>query len=179
MRGRSIVRPFLLRQAFNVRSISSTSRIPLAQGNIISASAKNPSIPKTPSSVWTPRNPNLSRSFSNANLNRRFQRMLSPLGQKKSSTLQLAKLKANQCLLFSISLLNGGYIGSILVELARRTPEVTIYKMDIDEERLAGKLKELNITSVPTVHYFKEGKKEDEVVGADTIRIVHTMQFED
>ncbi|KAK9027802.1 hypothetical protein V6N11_067624 [Hibiscus sabdariffa] len=61
MRGRSI-----LRQAFNVRSFSSTSRIPLTQSNIISAPEKNPSIPKTPSSVWTPRNPNLSRSFSNA-----------------------------------------------------------------------------------------------------------------
>ncbi|GMJ13276.1 hypothetical protein HRI_004996800 [Hibiscus trionum] len=68
------------------------------------------------------------------------------------------------------------FIGPVMDELARRTPEVTIYKMDIDEEGLAGKLKELNITSVPTIHYFKVGKKEDEVVGADATRIVHTMK---
>ncbi|KAK8565427.1 hypothetical protein V6N12_058990 [Hibiscus sabdariffa] len=61
------------------------------------------------------------------------------------------------------------FIGPVMNELAWRTPEVTIYKIDIDEENLAGKLKELKC-------YICESKKEEEVIGADATSIVHTMK---
>ncbi|GMI75109.1 hypothetical protein HRI_001180200 [Hibiscus trionum] len=192
MRGQSILRPFLLRQAYSVRSISSSSsRIPLTQSNLISASEKNPSIPKTPFSVWTPRNPNFSRHFSES-----YPDFFKPsfLEQEPVPVPEnVVAVKTEEEFNTAVTRIEGEsvpavlyftatwcapcrFIGPVMDELARRTPEVTIYKMDIDEESLAGKLKELNITSVPTIQYFKEGKKEDEVVGADATRIVHTMK---
>ncbi|XVF85224.1 hypothetical protein PTKIN_Ptkin17bG0100500 [Pterospermum kingtungense] len=67
------------------------------------------------------------------------------------------------------------FIGPVMEELARRNPTVTTYKMDIDEKALTSKLSALNITAVPTVHCFKGGKKEEEIVGADVGRIVRAM----
>ncbi|KAL4362242.1 hypothetical protein GQ457_04G008530 [Hibiscus cannabinus] len=192
MRGQSILRSFLLREAYKVRFISSSSsRIPLAQSNLISASEKNPSIPKTPSSVWTPRNPNLRRHFSDSYPDFFKPSFLEtepvtvpenvvPVKTEEEFNTAVTKIEGESVpavLYFTATWCAPcRFIGPVMDELARRTPEVTIYKIDIDEESLAGKLKELNVTSVPTIRYFKEGKKEEEVVGADATRIVHTMK---
>ncbi|KAK8529306.1 hypothetical protein V6N13_102239 [Hibiscus sabdariffa] len=192
MRGQSILRSFLLREACKVRSISSfSSRIPLTQSNLISASEKNPSTPKIPFSVWTPRNPNLSRHFSDS-----YPDFFKPSFLETEPVTvpeNVVSVKTEEEFNTAVTKIEGEsvpavlyftatwcapcrFIGPVMDELARRTPEVTIYKIDIDEESLAGKLKELNVTSVPTIRYFKEGKKEEEVVGADATRIVHTMK---
>ncbi|KAE8719671.1 Thioredoxin H-type [Hibiscus syriacus] len=194
MRGQSILRPFLLRQAYNVRSISSSSsRIPLAQSNLISASEKNPSISKTPFSGWTPRNPNLLRSFSDFSPDFFKPSFLENEPEPVPVPDNFVSVKTEEEFDAAVARIEGEsvpsvlyftatwcapcrFIGPVMEELARRTPEVTIYKIDIDEKSLACKLEELNVKSVPTLRYFKEGKKEDEVVGADASRIVCTMQ---
>ncbi|XP_057511874.1 thioredoxin O2, mitochondrial [Actinidia eriantha] len=65
----------------------------------------------------------------------------------------------------------------IIEQLSEKYPHVTIYKIDIDQEGLGRKLSELNIHSVPTLHFFKDGKKASEVVGADLQRLKDTMEI--
>ncbi|XP_039034428.1 thioredoxin O1, mitochondrial-like [Hibiscus syriacus] len=190
MRGQSILRPFLLRQAYNVHSISSSSsQIPLTQSSLNSASEKSPSIPKTPFSVWSPRNPSLSRPFLDISPDffKPFFLEDVPVPENVVSVKTEEEVDAAVTRIESESVPAVLYftaawcapcrfIGPVMEELARRTPEVTIYKIDIDEKILSRKREELNVKSVPTIRYFKEGKNEDEVVGADTSRIVRTMQ---
>ncbi|GAB4829611.1 hypothetical protein Ancab_019279 [Ancistrocladus abbreviatus] len=58
-----------------------------------------------------------------------------------------------------------------LKNLTKDLPHITTYKIDIDQEGLGRALGKLNIFSVPTLYFFSEGKKADEVVGADIERI--------
>ncbi|XP_061360499.1 thioredoxin O2, mitochondrial-like [Gastrolobium bilobum] len=63
------------------------------------------------------------------------------------------------------------FISPIVGELSKKYPHVTTYKIDIDQEALQGTLGKLQITSVPTLHFFQNGKKADELVGADIARL--------
>ncbi|KNA04264.1 hypothetical protein SOVF_201300, partial [Spinacia oleracea] len=56
-------------------------------------------------------------------------------------------------------------------KLSERFPDVKFYKIDIDEVGTGPTISKLNICSVPTLHFFKNGKKAAEVVGADVKRI--------
>ncbi|KMT06149.1 hypothetical protein BVRB_7g163180 [Beta vulgaris subsp. vulgaris] len=56
-------------------------------------------------------------------------------------------------------------------KLSERLPDVKFYKIDIDEVGAGPTIGKLNIFSVPTLHFFKNGKKAAEVVGADVKRI--------
>ncbi|XWS34598.1 hypothetical protein CRYUN_Cryun21dG0052100 [Craigia yunnanensis] len=253
MRGKSIIRPFLRRHAFNFRSISSSSssRFPLNQNYLLS-------IPKKPFPVYTLQNLTLSRPFSDSptgfyspplsepktpvppnvvpvKSEEDFGTVLGKVEGESTSAVPKKRFPVhtpqNQPYFRSRSLEESltefyppplsepeppvpsnvvpvtteeefdaalskaegeslpavlyftatwcvpcRFIGPVMNELARRNPDVTTYKMDIEEEGLASKLKMLNITSVPTVHFFKEGKKEDEVVGGDVAHIVRTMK---
>uniref|UniRef100_A0A7N0RDQ9 Thioredoxin domain-containing protein n=1 Tax=Kalanchoe fedtschenkoi TaxID=63787 RepID=A0A7N0RDQ9_KALFE len=58
-------------------------------------------------------------------------------------------------------------IAPIIKKWSEEFPHVTTFKIDIDEAGLQGVLGKLGITVVPTLHFFHNGKKESEVVGAD------------
>ncbi|KAK7319250.1 hypothetical protein RJT34_03969 [Clitoria ternatea] len=63
------------------------------------------------------------------------------------------------------------FISPIVGELSKKYPHVTTYKIDIDQEAIQGTLGKLQITSVPTLHFFQNGKKADELIGADVTRL--------
>ncbi|XP_024020165.1 thioredoxin O2, mitochondrial [Morus notabilis] len=67
-------------------------------------------------------------------------------------------------------------ISPVIGKLSEEYPHVTTYKIDIDEEDLGKTLSELNITSVPTFHFFQNGKKAAEVIGADGGLLKGTME---
>ncbi|XP_022776293.1 thioredoxin O1, mitochondrial-like isoform X2 [Durio zibethinus] len=178
MRAKSIIRPFLLRHSFNFRSISSfsSSRIPLNLNYLILTPKTNSSVPKNPFPVSTPQNLTLHRPFSDFP----YDYYPSSLSEPEPPPVpeNIVPVKSEEEFDAAVSKAEGEsvpavfyftatwcapcrFIGPVMDELARRNPHVTTYKMDIDE---------------PTVHFFKEGKKEDEVVGADVTHIVQTMK---
>ncbi|KAF2568682.1 hypothetical protein F2Q68_00027955 [Brassica cretica] len=61
-------------------------------------------------------------------------------------------------------------------ELSKQYPDVTTYKIDIDEGGLSNTLSKLSITAVPTLQFFKEGSKKGEVVGADVAKLKNLME---
>jgi len=67
-------------------------------------------------------------------------------------------------------------LGPMLGVLIEKYPHLTTYKIDIDQEGLGSVLSKLNIASVPTLHFFKDGKKATEIIGADIIRMKNTME---
>ncbi|XP_019462652.1 PREDICTED: thioredoxin O1, mitochondrial-like isoform X2 [Lupinus angustifolius] len=63
------------------------------------------------------------------------------------------------------------FISPIVGDISKKYPHVTTYKIDIDQEAIQVTLGQLQITSVPTLHIFQNGKKADEVIGADVTRL--------
>lgn len=63
------------------------------------------------------------------------------------------------------------FIWPEIKKLSENLPDVKFYKIDIDEVGGGSTLGKLSISSVPTLHFFKDGKKAAEVVGADAKRI--------
>ncbi|XP_073226118.1 thioredoxin O1, mitochondrial [Cicer arietinum] len=70
----------------------------------------------------------------------------------------------------------GRFISPIVGELSNKYPHVTTYKIDIDQEAIRDTLSRLQITSVPTLHFFQNGRKTDELVGADVARLNHITE---
>ncbi|URE29164.1 cytochrome P450 [Musa troglodytarum] len=67
-------------------------------------------------------------------------------------------------------------IAPVIEQLGQEFPHVTTYKIDIDQEGLGSILSNLHIYSVPTFHFFHDGQKATEVVGADVQRLKNTME---
>ncbi|KAJ1703323.1 hypothetical protein LUZ63_003102 [Rhynchospora breviuscula] len=67
-------------------------------------------------------------------------------------------------------------ISPYIEQLSNQFPNVTIFKVDIDQEGLGGVLNDLKIYSVPTFHFLKNGQKASEVVGADVRQLQITME---
>ncbi|XP_038883351.1 thioredoxin O2, mitochondrial [Benincasa hispida] len=67
-------------------------------------------------------------------------------------------------------------LAPVIKELSKNHPQVTTYKIDIDQEGLERTLNNLNITSVPTLQFFQSGKKAGEIVGADVAGIKNMME---
>ncbi|CAA0823816.1 Thioredoxin O1- mitochondrial [Striga hermonthica] len=67
-------------------------------------------------------------------------------------------------------------LSPIIGQLSETYPHVTTYKIDIDKEELGNALDKLNIHSVPTLHFFQDGKKASEFIGADVKRFNDTME---
>ncbi|CAH9110735.1 unnamed protein product [Cuscuta epithymum] len=61
-------------------------------------------------------------------------------------------------------------------QLSEKYPHVTTYKVDIGKKELGGALDKLNIHSVPTLHFFQNGEKASEVIGADVQQLKDTME---
>ncbi|XP_039689632.1 thioredoxin O1, mitochondrial isoform X2 [Medicago truncatula] len=70
----------------------------------------------------------------------------------------------------------GRFISPIVGELSKKYPNVTTYKIDIDQEAIQDTLSRLQITSVPTLYFFQNGKKTDELIGADVARLNHLTE---
>ncbi|WCJ28735.1 thioredoxin O1 [Euphorbia peplus] len=68
------------------------------------------------------------------------------------------------------------FISPILEEKTKNYPDVTTYKIDIDQEGLGGVLNKLAISAVPTFHLFENGKKAAEIVGADVEKLKDRME---
>ncbi|KAG7569206.1 Thioredoxin domain [Arabidopsis thaliana x Arabidopsis arenosa] len=68
------------------------------------------------------------------------------------------------------------FISPVIVELSKQYPNVTTYKVDIDEGGISNTISKLNITAVPTLHFFKGGSKKGEVVGADVTKLKNLME---
>ncbi|XP_006657228.3 thioredoxin O, mitochondrial [Oryza brachyantha] len=64
----------------------------------------------------------------------------------------------------------------VIAKLSNRYPKIPIYKVDIDLDGVGSKLTDLKIYSVPTFHFYYEGRKTDEVVGADRTKLEATME---
>ncbi|KAL9227971.1 hypothetical protein vseg_003600 [Gypsophila vaccaria] len=56
-------------------------------------------------------------------------------------------------------------------KLSESLPDVKFYKIDIDDVGSGPTMHKLCISSVPTLHFFKDGKKAAEVIGADSRKI--------
>ncbi|XP_008439481.2 thioredoxin O2, mitochondrial-like [Cucumis melo] len=67
-------------------------------------------------------------------------------------------------------------LAPVIKELSKNYPEVTTYKIDIDQEGLERTLNDLNITSVPTLYFFQDGKEAGQIVGADVAGIKNMME---
>ncbi|XP_027184995.1 thioredoxin O1, mitochondrial-like isoform X2 [Coffea eugenioides] len=68
------------------------------------------------------------------------------------------------------------FISPVIGQLSEKYPHVTTYKIDIDKDVLAEALMKLGIHSVPTIHFFQNGKKASEMVGADVKQLNATME---
>ncbi|XP_039145977.1 thioredoxin O1, mitochondrial isoform X2 [Dioscorea cayenensis subsp. rotundata] len=62
-----------------------------------------------------------------------------------------------------------------LREMSREFPNVQVFKVDIDLDGLGSTLSKFEIYSVPTLHFFQNGKKVGTVVGADVEQVKGKM----
>ncbi|CAI0392645.1 unnamed protein product [Linum tenue] len=76
----------------------------------------------------------------------------------------------------SLKDVQGKFISPVVTQLSKEYPHVPTYKIDIDQEGLNSVLNRLFITSVPTLHFYQNGKKAAEIVGADVNRLEETME---
>ncbi|KAL8160246.1 hypothetical protein V2J09_001783 [Rumex salicifolius] len=95
-------------------------------------------------------------------------------GDTFASVLKLLLIKDILC---GVNSMNHGLQSStsqpsgVALELSKDIDHVKIYKVDIDLDGVAHFLSKLNISSVPTLFFFSNGKKASEVIGADTNKI--------
>ncbi|EOA27925.1 hypothetical protein CARUB_v10024096mg [Capsella rubella] len=68
------------------------------------------------------------------------------------------------------------FIAPVITELSKQYPDVTTYKVDIDEDGISNTISKLNIAAVPTLHFFKGGLKKGEIVGADVTKLKNLME---
>ncbi|CAH2059328.1 unnamed protein product [Thlaspi arvense] len=66
-------------------------------------------------------------------------------------------------------------LAPVIEELSKQYPDVTTYKIDIDEGGISNAISKSNITAVPSLHFFKEGSKKAEIVGADVPKLKNLM----
>uniref|UniRef100_A0A0E0LEF2 Thioredoxin domain-containing protein n=1 Tax=Oryza punctata TaxID=4537 RepID=A0A0E0LEF2_ORYPU len=64
----------------------------------------------------------------------------------------------------------------VISKLSSRYPNIPIYKVDIDMDGVGSKLSDLKIFSVPTFHFYYQGRKTGEVVGVDVPKLESTME---
>ncbi|OMO60455.1 Thioredoxin-like protein [Corchorus capsularis] len=192
MKGNSVFRPFLLRRSLNFRPFSSSSSsftIPLIRNpQTDSSRSENPYpdyardhpafadyLSGYPRSFEPPKfgfeaemeEPPVPPNVVMVNSDEEFEAALNKTeGESKLAVFYFTKKGCVPC----------RFIGPVMEELARRNPHVTTYKMDTEAKELAGTVKKLDITTVPTVHFFVDGEKKDEVIGSDVARIVLTTR---
>ncbi|XP_065854468.1 thioredoxin O2, mitochondrial-like [Euphorbia lathyris] len=189
MRGNSVFRRFVHRRAlWSSGSIPSSSRL-CGEASIstpMNVSSYPPSFPIK--SLF-------SNDFSTATRNRfsspsmQFQRTLCSSSGSSNVVLVKSEEQFNSSMknveenslpaIFYFTAVWCGpckFISPILEEKTKNYPDVTTYKIDIDQEGLGGILSKLSIGAVPTFHLFQNGKKAAEIVGADVERLKDTVE---
>ncbi|EFH55788.1 hypothetical protein ARALYDRAFT_482466 [Arabidopsis lyrata subsp. lyrata] len=185
----SIVRQILHRRFSTLRSSTPSSRLStsvrplvLAPNSMSSLIAKNSLF--TASTIG----PSIHFNFSNTSLPRRRSFGSEAGGEngvvivKSEEEFINAMGKAQDGSLPSIFYFTAAWCGPcrfispVIVELSKQYPDVTTYKVDIDEDGISNTISKLNITSVPTLHFFKGGSKKGEVVGADVTKLKNLME---
>ncbi|OAY85868.1 Thioredoxin O1, mitochondrial [Ananas comosus] len=68
------------------------------------------------------------------------------------------------------------YLSPVVEKMSGMYPHVTTYKVDIDQEGIDSVLGPLGISSVPTLHFFQNGQKASEIIGADVRQLETTME---
>ncbi|OMP00226.1 Thioredoxin [Corchorus olitorius] len=192
MRGNSLFRPFLLRRSLNFRPFSSSSSSftipPIRTPKTDSSRPENPYpdyvrdhpafadyLSGYPRSFEPPKfgfeaeieEPPVPPNVVMVNSDEEFEAALNKTeGESQLGIFYFTNKGCVPC----------RFIGPVMEELARRNPHVTTYKMDTEAKELAGTVEKLGITTVPTVHFFVDGEKKDEVIGSDVARIVLTTR---
>uniref|UniRef100_U5GVY0 Thioredoxin domain-containing protein n=1 Tax=Populus trichocarpa TaxID=3694 RepID=U5GVY0_POPTR len=103
-----------------------------------------------------------------------FQRTLCSSSSSGASNIVL--VKSDEELNSGLKNVQGKFISPVIEELSKKYPHATIYKVDIDTEGLQNALASLNIAAVPTLDFYKNGKKETTIVGADVAKLKNTME---
>ncbi|ESQ52110.1 hypothetical protein EUTSA_v10017264mg [Eutrema salsugineum] len=189
----SIVRQFLQRRFSTLRSSSTLSSRPSALSSSAQSAILAPN--SIPSQIY--RNSLFSAStfgasvefnISNTSLPRRRSLCSAPGGEngvvivKSEEEFINALSKAQDGSLPSVFYFTAAWCGPcrfiapVIVELSKQYPDVTTYKVDIDEGGLSNTISKLNIAAVPTLQFFKEGSKKAEVVGADVTKLKNLME---
>lgn len=58
-------------------------------------------------------------------------------------------------------------LGPIIDELAEKFPDVSVYKINVDENKETAR--EFKIMSIPTLVFFKDGKQYEKIMGVRTL----------
>ncbi|KAK2988322.1 hypothetical protein RJ640_000309 [Escallonia rubra] len=169
MRGISVVRRLCRRNdrphGAIFSSVNGTQRISSPSPSTASYSSLNPTHepPRLVNSTTVPK----------FEASQRFSRYFC---SSSSGPSNIVLIESEEQLNSSLRKVQGRLISPIIGQLSDKFPHVTTYKIDIDQESLGRVLSELNITSVPTLYFFKDGKKVSEVIGADVNRLKDTME---
>lgn len=67
-------------------------------------------------------------------------------------------------------------LSPVVAEMSKKYPHVKTYKIDIDQDGLQSILSKHSISSVPTLYFYQDGKKADQMVGADLNGFKRTME---
>ncbi|XP_010499653.1 PREDICTED: thioredoxin O2, mitochondrial isoform X1 [Camelina sativa] len=67
-------------------------------------------------------------------------------------------------------------LAPVILELSNKYPDVTTYKVDIDEGGLTNAIGKQNVSAVPTLQFFKGGVKKAEIVGVDVMKLRNLME---
>ncbi|KAM0950814.1 putative monodehydroascorbate reductase (NADH) [Dioscorea sansibarensis] len=166
----SLLRPSLLRRLFN------PCQTPIPLHSLPSLLVPLPSFPSLASPLL--RHPSIFSSFS-------FSSSSSPsnivvVGSEQAFSTSLQKVQDNG--IHAIFYFTASWCGPCrflspkLEEMSREFPNVQVFKVDIDSDGLGSALSKLEIYSVPTLHFFQNGKKVSAVVGADVEQVKGKMK---
>ncbi|KAL1829444.1 hypothetical protein ACET3Z_007856 [Daucus carota] len=166
----------------NIRQLSSSSILPKTKTLASSSSSSSPALRASPQSVTHPRPsfhfpPFSYRNYSSSSAGPSNIVMVESEEQFNSS---MRKVKDNsQPAIYYFTAVwcpPCKLLSPIIGQLSEKYPHVTTYKVDIDHKELGNVLSKLDINSVPRLHFFHNGEKASEVVGADVERIKDTME---
>ncbi|KAJ8765946.1 hypothetical protein K2173_020462 [Erythroxylum novogranatense] len=184
MKGNSVIRPFLLRWSQRqLRCVSSSSR------SCESASSDHKKI-SSPNAIVFPANS--SASTQNLHLSSpslQFKRALSSTSGPANIVLINSDAEFEKVIkdvqgksldrIFYFTAVWCGpcrVISPVITELSEKFAHVGVHKIDIDQEDIGNTLRNLQISSVPTLHFYQNGKKAAEIVGADVARLKNVME---
>uniref|UniRef100_A0A0E0E4Y5 Thioredoxin domain-containing protein n=2 Tax=Oryza meridionalis TaxID=40149 RepID=A0A0E0E4Y5_9ORYZ len=142
----------------------------------------SPALPpplSSPSPPPPPPFPSLSRLFSTTPSSSSGDSSMVVVGSAESFTSIMSKVEAEK--LPAVFYYTAVWCGPcramapVISKLSSRYPKIPIYKVDIDMDGVGSKLSDLKIFSVPTFHFYYQGRKTGEVA---TIEVVEEYDRE-
>ncbi|XP_059657121.1 thioredoxin O2, mitochondrial-like isoform X2 [Cornus florida] len=176
----SVIRPWMLRHLLRSRPgitpLSSLRETPISSANKVSNSSLSTSralfnftiAPITTATFLLPEHFNLCRNFCSSSSGPSNMVVIESEEEFNSSLRKVQDESLSAIFYYTASWCGPcRLLAPILKEESEDYPHVTTYKVDIDKEGLQSILNKFSIHSVPTLHFFHDGKKADEVIGAD------------